>query len=201
MSVYVDIGQGAGLAGAAGIQPFLPTLLTGALARGDIGVDFDGTYWRFLEEPIFLLVVFGLALFWYGAERSALNQPGGVSTGQRRALDVSKASIGLVLGALLFAGTFAEAGHRAWPGLLGGLACAALAWVAVGGFFDRARRRLEDEVVGLLAVYVEGSALLLAGIAIAAPPVALLALPVFVALLLRSRREEGRKYAGLRVLR
>jgi hypothetical protein len=201
MSVYVDIGQGAGLASATGVQPFLPTLLTGALARGDVGIDFDGTHWRFLEDPIFLLVVFGLALFWYGAERSALNQAGGATGGQRRALDVSKALIGLTLGALLFAGTFAEAGHRAWPALLGGLACAALAWIAVGGLFDRARRRLEDEAVGLLTIYLEGTALLLAAIAIAAPPLALLALPVFLVLLVRGRREEGRKYAGLRVLR
>jgi hypothetical protein len=201
MSVYVDIGQGAGLASATGVQPFLPTLLTGALARGDVGIDFDGTRWRFLEDPIFLLAVFALALFWYGAERSALNQAGGATAGQRRALDAAKVVIGLILGALLFAGTLAEAGHRAWPGVLAGLACAGLAWVAVGGLFDRARRRLRDEAVGLLAIYLEGAALLLAAVAIAAPPVALLALPVFLVLLARARRDEGRKYAGLRVLR
>jgi hypothetical protein len=201
MSVYVDIGQGAGLASATGVQPFLPALLTGALARGDVGIDFDGTRWRFLEDPIFLLVVFALALFWYGAERSALNQAGGVRADQRRALDAGKIVIGLTLGGLLFAGTFAEAGHRWWIGLLGGLACAALAWAAVGGLFDRARRRLDNESAGLLAIYLEGAALLLAGIAIAVPPVALFALPVFLVLLVRGRHEEGRKYAGLRVLR
>ena len=31
--------------------PFLPPLLAGALARGDVGIDFDGTDWSFLESP------------------------------------------------------------------------------------------------------------------------------------------------------
>ena len=35
--------QGIGLALAVGLRPFLPALLAGALARGDVGVDFDGT--------------------------------------------------------------------------------------------------------------------------------------------------------------
>src|SRR5918992_4524497 len=131
-SLFLDIGQGAGLAGASGIRPFLPPLLAGALARGDIGVDFSGTNWDFLESSGFLLAVFALAVIWYGAERS----------GPNRALELGAASIGLALGALLFAGSLAEGGSEAWPGIFAGVACGALAWVAVGGLLERARGRL-----------------------------------------------------------
>jgi LysM repeat protein len=57
MSLFMDIGQGAGLSGASGVRPFLPALLAGGLARGDTGLDFDGTSFSFLESPYFLLAV------------------------------------------------------------------------------------------------------------------------------------------------
>ena len=50
MRLFLDICQGLGLGAAAGVRPFLPALLTGALASGDLGVDFDGTKYRFLES-------------------------------------------------------------------------------------------------------------------------------------------------------
>ena len=215
MSLYVDIGQGAGLSGATGVRPFLPTLLAGGLARGDIGIDFEGSGgWQFLESAPFLLAVFALAVVSYGAERSALNQAGGTTSaadeqdapagtpgGLRRAVGLAEGAIGVVLGALLFAGSLADGGWEAWPGLLAGAACAALAWVAVGGFLDRVRRRLEGSVMGMLTLYAEGAALALAALAVVVPAVAPLAVVAFVVLLVTRRREEGRKYAGLRVLR
>jgi hypothetical protein len=200
-SLFLDIGQGAGLAGASGIRPFLPPLLAGALARGDIGVDFSGTNWDFLESPGFLLAIFALAVIWYGAERS----------GPNRMLELAAASIGLALGALLFAGSLAEGGSEAWPGIFAGVACGALAWAAVGGLLERTRGRLAAQdrssgangqsSAGLLTAYAEGAALLLAGLAILVPPVSFLALAAFVFLLVCGRREGERKYAGLRVLR
>ena len=74
MSLFLDIGTGAGLAGATGVRPFLPPLLAGALARGDVGIDFDGTDWSFLESPAFLLAVLALAVLAYGVERSGANR-------------------------------------------------------------------------------------------------------------------------------
>src|SRR5690349_24479382 len=50
VSLFMDIGQGTGLAGSSGVRPFLPPLLAGALARGDVGLDFSGTDYRFLES-------------------------------------------------------------------------------------------------------------------------------------------------------
>jgi Domain of unknown function (DUF4126) len=198
MSLFLDIGQGAGLAGACGIRPFLPPLLTGALARGDLGVNFDATDWRFLESPAFLLVIFVLAVIWYAAGRS----------GPNRSLDLAAAVLGLALGGLLFAGSLAEGGNTTWPGILAGVACAALAYASVGALFERAHRRLgaarEQQPGGpgdFLALYAEGIALALAGLAILLPPVSFLALIAFVVLLIRGRGDADGKYAGLRVLR
>jgi Domain of unknown function (DUF4126) len=192
ISLYVDIGQGAGLAGATGVRPFLPTLLAGAMARGDLAIDFSGSGWEFLESPGFLLGVFAAALLWYGAERSAANQswlrPVGIA-------------LGAALGALLFAGSLAAGGEEAWPGIPAGLACAVLGFAALGGLFERAARRLDEGGAGLLAIYAEGAALALAAVAILLPPLSFLAIAGFVLILLKGRREEDRKYAGLRVLR
>jgi hypothetical protein len=214
ISLYINIGQGAGLAGASGIRPFLPPLLAGGLARGDIGLDFDGTDWRFLESTGFLLAVLALAALSYGAERSAANRSaqaasdvvgaavaGGGGAGARGPLELALAALGLGLGGLLFAGSLADGGHAAWPGLPAGAVCAGLAWLALGGLLDRTRRRLDSGAASMLAVYAEGAALLLAALAIALPPLSFLALAAFLLLLVRGRRQAGGKYAGLRILR
>ena len=56
MDFILDLLQGAGIAAAIGIRPFLPVLLAGALgvARTS-GIDFDGHRLRFLEDWPFLL--------------------------------------------------------------------------------------------------------------------------------------------------
>jgi hypothetical protein len=199
MSMFLDIGTGAGLAASTGVRPYIPPLLAGGLARGDTGIDFDGTDWSFLESPAFLLAVFALAVLAYGLERSEANRAR--SDGGRGMLDVLGGVLGLVLGALLFAGALADGGESSWIGLVAGPACAALAWLAVGGLLARARRRLESGAASLLSVYADGAALVLAALAIFLPPVSFLALAGFVALLVGGRRREGEKYAGLRVLR
>jgi hypothetical protein len=188
----VDIGQGAGLSGATGIRPFLPTLLAGALARADVLIDFDGSGWQFLESPGFLLAVFVLALLTFAAERSRPN---------RGLVERGTLALGVVLGALLFAGSLAAGDHAAWPGLIAGIVCALLARASLGGLFERAARRLDKGSAGMLEVYAEGTGLLLALIAILAPPLAFLALAGFLLLLVKGGQAEGRKYAGLRVLR
>jgi hypothetical protein len=192
ISLFLDIGQGAGLAGASGVRPYLPPLLAGALARADAGIDFDGSSFHFLESPGFLLAVFALAVVSYGAERSLPNQ---------RAVAVALGIAGVVLGALLFAGSLAAGGETSWPGLIGGAACAALAWAALGALFDRARGRVQGGAAGLLSLYADLAALGLAAVAIFVEPVAYLAIAAFVVLLVRGRGGADRKYAGLRILR
>jgi hypothetical protein len=173
------------------VRPFLPPLLAGALARGDVGIDFEGTAFAFLESPLFLLAVLVLAVAAYAAERRGVERP----------LTIGLTAAAVALGALLFAGALAAGGRPAWPGLLLGALCAALGFVAVARLLERARRRAEPSAAGLFTLYADVLALLLAAVAVFVPPVALVALVVFVVLGLRGRSERGRKYEGLRVLR
>jgi hypothetical protein len=205
MSLILDIGQGAGLAGAAGVRPYLPPLLAGALARGDIGIDFEGTSYDFLEKPWFLIAVLAVAVVAYWVDRTRGTRP----DESRDAIALALGGVGLVLGGLLFAGSLADGDHTAWPGLLGGAAAAALGYAAVASIFGRARRRLAAGEPGsagtspgnLLDAYADAVSLALAGFSILVPPLGLVAVVAFVVLLVRSRGSGGRKYEGLRVLR
>jgi hypothetical protein len=203
MSLFLDIGTGAGLAGASGVRPYLPPLLAGALARGDVGIDFDGTDWRFLESTGFLVAVLAVGVIAYGLERTAADRPaadvGGSSA--RSPVEIFSGVAGVVLGALLFAGAMADGGEASWVGLVFGPLCAALGWLAVGGLVERARKRLEGGAAALLTAYADGAALVLAALAVFVPPVSFLALIGFAVLLAGGRRREGEKYAGLRILR
>ena len=199
----MDIGTGAGLASSTGVRPYLPPLLAGGLARGDIGIDFDGTDFSFLESTAFLgaLVAVGVVAFF--VERAVSNRAS-QDRRQRRPRDpgdVLALVLGLALGALLFAGTLADGGHETWIGVLLGPFCAVLGWVAIGGLVERVRNRLDPDQAALLTAYADGAALLLAAIAVFLPPLGYLAIPGFVLLLLGGRRREGEKYAGLRILR
>lgn len=191
MSVFLDTTTGIGLAGATGVRPYLPPLLAGGLARSDVGIDFDGTDWRFLESTGFLVAVLAVGVIAYLAERSQ----------RQRAVEVFSGVVGIVLGALLFAGALADGGTEAWPGLVAGPICALLGWRAVGGLVERVRGRLEGGAAALLTAYADAVALLLAAIAIFVPPASLLAIAAFVVLIVGARRREGEKYAGLRILR
>jgi len=203
MSLFLDIGTGAGLASSTGIRPYLPPLLAGGLARGDIGIDFDGTDLHFLESTAFLAVVVAVGVAAFLLERSAANRASPDIGGRagRGPVEILSGLIGIALGALLFAGALADNGHEAWIGLAFGPLCAALAWLAIGGLVERVRARLEPDQAALVTAYADAAALILAAIAIFLPPLAFLAIPGFVVLLLGGRRREGEKYAGLRILR
>jgi len=188
----MDTTTGMGLSGATGVRPYLPPLLAAALARSDTGIDFDGTDWHFLESTGFMLAVLAIGVVAYLAERSEAN---------RRFVELCSGIVGVILGAMLFAGALADGGSEAWPGLVGGVICAALGWRAVGGLIERTRARLADGPAALLTAYADAVALVLAAIAIFVPPASLLAIAGFVVLLFAGRRREGEKYAGLRVLR
>lgn len=195
MSLFLDIGQGAGLAGSSGVRPYLPPLLAGALARGNIGLDFSGTSYSFLESSWWLVLMFALAVLSYIAER---RRP---ELARSRQAELLLAALGLAFGALLFAGSLADEHHTSWPGLIAGVACAALGFAAVVGLLRRTRRRLDQSAASFLTAYADAIALALAGLSIAIPPIAFVALAAFVLLIASGQRAGGQKYEGLRILR
>ncbi len=177
----------------------MPALLAGALASAQLGLDFDGTDYYFLERPGFLgaTVVAVVALV---AAQRRLGAAACYSVPTHPAA-AAVAGVALGLGALLFAGSLADRGHAAWPGLIAGLACAALAQAASRALLERTRRRLDEGARAALPVYADGAALLLAGASVLAPPIALVALAFLAWLYVGSRRRAEGRYAGLRILR
>ena len=196
MDFLLDLLQGAGLAAAVGIRPFLPVLLAGALASADLGIDFDGTDFSFLESWAFLLGVLVLVMLLDFAGRRA-----GRDAAERPPLLYALLAVALVLGALLAAGSVADRSDAWWAGLVAGLACAALGFQAARSLFGRVRRRLDEQAAAALPVYAEGAALAAAGLSILFPPLAVLIIAALVWLLAGSKRRAGEKYAGLRILR
>jgi hypothetical protein len=192
LRLLIDILQGAGLSGAAGIRPFLPALVAGALATADTGIDYEDTPFAFLEQPGWLLAVVIAAILAVVAQRRGVPE---------RILDSSLSGIGIGLGALLCAGTLADHDFIWWPGIVGGAASAALAGAATGSLVARVRARLDPEARAALPVYVEGTAVVLAALAVLVAPISVVALGFFFFLLRGGRRREGEKYAGLRILR
>jgi hypothetical protein len=190
--LLIDILQGAGLAGAAGIRPFLPALVAGALATANVGIDYEGTPFSFLEAPGWLLALVLAVVAAVLAQRRGVPE---------RVLDASLAGISIGLGALMCAGALADHGYVWWPGIVGGALAAALAGAATQSLVGRTRARLDAEARAALPIYLEAAGVLLAALAVVAAPVTVVALGFFAEFLRRSRRREGEKYAGLRILR
>jgi len=197
MHLLIYIALGAGLAAAAGLRPFLPALLAGALASGHLlGLGFDRGGFHFLAQGGWLVAVAAALVISYavalrlGSERLQ-SGPGAVAM----------VLISVAVGALLFAATLAQHGDASWPGLIAGAACAALGAFAVRPILERTRRRLPDRSAReALTLYADGAALALTLLALI-PVVGLVVVGLFAWLVVGSRRRAGEKYAGLRILR
>jgi hypothetical protein len=190
----LDLLQGAGIAAAIGIRPFLPVLLVGALASADLGIDFDGTSFAFLEEWPFMLATVVLVAVIDVATRRQANLDAGP-------LVWLLLAVALVLGGLQGAGSLAENDYPVVVGALAGVAAAALGFFAARSLFTRVRARLDPDSQSVLPLYGEGAAVGAAGVSVLFPPLALLVLGGLAWLLIGSRRRAGEKYAGLRILR
>jgi hypothetical protein len=196
MDFLLDLLQGAGIAAAIGMRPFLPVLLVGALAAANLGIDFDGTDFAFLEQaPALAIVLVLLALATFAVRRSGPEAP------ERPPYVWIFAGLAVVLGALQGAASLADRDHPIVAGVIVGAACAVLGFVAVRDLLMRTRRRLDAEAAGTLPLYAEAAALAAAGLSVLFPPLAILVVSGLVALLVGGRRRSGEKYAGLRILR
>ncbi|MGI8413014.1 MAG: hypothetical protein ACR2QA_11150 [Solirubrobacteraceae bacterium] len=203
MHLVFDIFQGIGIAAAVGVRPFLPALAVGALAAGNIQIDFNGSDCAFLQGVPFLLVMLLGAVILAVAERRLA----------ARTLEGAPAisAFGLAagaVGALLFAGSLCRGHYALWPGIVGGVICAGVGFAATGPLLLRVRARLkamqsgaDGPLAGLLPLFTEGAALLLAVLSVLLPPVGPIGLALLVWLLFAGRGRKDQKYAGLRILR
>src|SRR5258708_33001471 len=121
MNVLLHIGQGLGLALAAGLRPFAPALLMGALASAGATFHLAHTDYGFLGSTPFLAIVAAALVLAYLAQRTL--GPERLENGPLRA---TIAGIGIGIGAVLVPGALASHHDSAWPGLLGGAAAALL---------------------------------------------------------------------------
>jgi hypothetical protein len=191
-----DIFQGIGVAAAVGIRPFLPALAVGALAAGDVQIDFKGTDYSFLQGATFLLgLVVGVILLALAERRLAPERL------ERGPAALVLGAISLALGALLFAGCLCRGHYTVWPGYIGGVVCAAIALAATRPLFARARARLDQAAAAAVPLYAEAAGLALAVLSVLAPPFGPIGLALLLWLLVAGRGRGDQKYAGLRILR
>jgi hypothetical protein len=109
--------------------------------------------------------------------------------------------LALAIGALLFAGALAQNHYPIWAGVIGGVVCAALGAAATAPLLSRVRRRLDAQAAAAVPMFAEGAAIVIALLSVVAPPVGVIVVLLLAWLLVASRRREGQKYAGLRILR
>jgi hypothetical protein len=195
MKLVLDILQGLGLASATGLRPFLPALLAGALASADLGLDFDGTEFAFLESPWWLLALTVGLVVTVLARKLVETGPG----------EAALSGLGIGLGALLCAASIDDRHKTWWYGLILGAAIAYLASSVSRQLFARVRARFSSAgdaaAAAALPFYAEAAGLVVAGAAILFPPLSLVAIGFLLALLVTGRRRSDQKYAGLRILR
>jgi hypothetical protein len=200
MHLVFDIFQGIGIAAAIGVRPFLPALVAGVLASGNVELSFDHTRVHFLQQPIFLFVMVVGILLVALAERRLAGSEGGA-----RPVAVGLGLCALVLGALFAGGALGHYRHHEsallWIGAGAGVVCALIGLAATQPLLTRVRARLDAEAGGVLPVVSDGAAALAAALSVVAPPVGVIVVLGLLWLLIAGRGRTDRKYAGLRILR
>jgi hypothetical protein len=188
-----DIFQGIGIAAAAGIRPFLPALAVGGLAAANAEIHFKHTSYAFLQGAPFLIgmTVGAIVLALLGRRLKLEREPAVYAV----------ALAGAAVGALEFAGSLCRGGYAVWPGIVGGVICAAIAVGATAPLLRRVRGRLDEGTARTLPIYPELVAVVFAALSVVAPPVGVVVLLLLLWLLVAGRGRGDQKYAGLRILR
>jgi hypothetical protein len=199
MHLVFDIFQGIGVAAAVGVRPFLPGLVTGALAAAGAELSFAHTKFDFLAQTPFLLAMLVGVIVVAMLERRLLRE----ESGAWGPSGIVLALCGLAVGALLCGGAFARTHHHGWAviGIVVGVICAAIGVAATRPLLVRVRARLDADAAGVLPAIVEGAAAVGAALSVLAPPVGVILVAALLWLLIAGRGGGDRKYAGLRILR
>jgi hypothetical protein len=172
------------------------------MAHEDAGIDFSGTDWSWMESWVFIGILAALFIAFWVMDRQGKSEairPGG------RAMEAAPPYpfFCAVAGALLFAGSLADGGETAWPGLVGGAVVGFLGYLALGRLFMRANQRLfaAGDPGVVLGLGRDALTIALTVLVVLVDVVGYVVLVAGLVLALTARRGEGEKYEGLRVLR
>jgi hypothetical protein len=192
MDLFLAISQGIGTSLAAGVRALLVPLFVGAMARADAVVDFEHTGFEFLESIWWLALLLALVVAAFALDRSDVEIPDGVW-----------AVVAMGLGGLLFAGVLEDEGYFGTAGLVPGIVCALLGFLAARAFLGGAADRLaaRGESAGTIRTLGDLGAIVLAALALLVPPISYVAVAFCLYVLAARRRRAGEKYEGLRILR
>jgi hypothetical protein len=163
------------------------------MAHVELGIDPEGTDWEFFASNWFIAILFAVNVVAFYANRS------GIPT------RIPGAVFAAAIGAIAGAASLAEEGEAAVLGLLLGaalaLAASLLAADVLAGAARRAGTGEAAGAAGTLTLILAGTGILVAALALFAPPASLLVLVALGVLAAARRRRAGEKYEGLRVLR
>jgi hypothetical protein len=192
MDLFLAISQGIGSSLATGMRALLVPLFIGVMARANVGVDFEHTGFEWLEAIWWLVLLAVLVGSAWLLDRSDVEVPEGVWV-----------VVAMALGGMMFAGSLEDANYFGTWGIVPGLICALLGFLAarafLGGAVDRLRSRGESGAT--INAMGDLAAIAIAAFAVLLPPTSYIALAFCLWVLLARRRRAGQKYEGLRILR
>jgi len=192
MDLFLAISQGIGTSLATGVRALLVPLFVGAMARADAAIDFERTGFAWLESIWWLALLVALVVVAWLLDRSDVEVPEGIWV-----------VVAMGLGGMLFAGALEDDDYFGTVGIVPGMVCALVGFLAARVFLGGAAERLRarGESVGTIQALGDIGAIVVAALAVLVPPVSLVAL-AFCAWVLAARRQRaGQKYEGLRILR
>lgn len=192
MDLFLAISQGIGTSLATGVRALLVPLLVGAMARADAAIDFEQTGFAWLEATWWLALLLVLVVGAWLLERGGVEVPDGIWV-----------VVAMGLGGLLFAAALEDENYFGTGGIVPGMLCALVGFLAARAFFGGAAERLAErgERTGTIQVLGDLTALATAALAVLLPPTSLPALAFCAWVLASRRRRAGQKYEGLRILR
>jgi hypothetical protein len=121
------------------------------------------------------------------------------ASGRRDAIGLALLAVAAVGGAVMFGASLTTEDHPAWPGWPIGALLAAFAFFVVSSLAQGAAAR--PDAGPWTGVLIALGALVLAGLSLLIPPIALVALVALAWLWFARRQRAARKYEGLRTLR
>jgi hypothetical protein len=192
MDLFLAITQGVGTSVATGMRALLVALFVGLMARLNAAIDFEHTGFAWLEATWWLVLLAALLLGTWLLDRSGTPVPEAVAV-----------VVAMGLGGVMFAGSLEDYDYFGTAGIVPGMICALLGFLAARAFLGGAAERLEarGERSATIARLGDLAAVVIAAFAIVLSPSSLLAIGFCLWVIVARRQRAGQKYEGLRILR